>query len=112
MMGPPLMGFLFGCPCASSAQRAEQQRQENTPNYCRPRAVSVNAGVSLVGVLIIRALLIGVYIETPDFWKLPHGTARESRVVSEFSDTQSWIRYLHRTADNQKKLIAAHQKGT
>ena len=29
-------------------------------------------GVLLVGVLAIRALLLGVHSRAPDFWKLPH----------------------------------------
>ena len=29
-------------------------------------------GVLLIGVLIIRALLVEVYIKAPDFWKLPY----------------------------------------
>ena len=34
-------------------------------------AVSVNRGSPLVGVLIMRALLFGVYLRAPDFWKTP-----------------------------------------
>ena len=33
-----------------------------------------NSGVLFVGVLVIRALLFGVCIRAPDFWKLPHTT--------------------------------------
>ena len=28
-------------------------------------------GILLTGVLVVRALLFGVYIKAPDFWKLP-----------------------------------------
>ena len=34
-------------------------------------AVSTNWVGTFVGVLTIRALLLGVYIKAPDFWKLP-----------------------------------------
>ena len=34
--------------------------------------VSMNWGVLSVGVFIIRALLFGVYIGAPDFWKVPY----------------------------------------
>ena len=34
-------------------------------------SVSINWG-PIFGVRIIRALLFGVHIRAPDFWKLPH----------------------------------------
>ena len=35
-------------------------------------AASINWGVPFVGVLILRALELGVDIKAPDFGKLPH----------------------------------------
>ena len=42
-------------------------------------AVSVNWGVLFVGVLILRALLLGVYISSCDLWKLSLKGLRELR---------------------------------
>ena len=35
--------------------------------------------VSFVGGFITSALVVGVYIRAPNFWKLPRGTAHEPR---------------------------------
>ena len=39
---------------------------------CPEMALSINRR-SFVGVLTVRALLFRVYVEVPEFWKLPNG---------------------------------------
>ena len=41
-------------------------------------AVSVNWGSFFLGVLIMKALLFGVYVRAPDFWKLHNSLARRA----------------------------------
>ena len=42
-------------------------------------AVSTGCGVLLAVVLVIRALLFGVYVRAPECWKLPYGEASDLR---------------------------------
>ena len=42
------------------------------PSMGIPYGCFYKVGVLFVGVLIARALLFGVYIRAPGFWKLPH----------------------------------------
>ena len=41
--------------------------------FSTPYGCFHKSGLPLGGVLVIRALLFGVHIRSPDFWKLPHG---------------------------------------
>ena len=45
-------------------------------------AISANVGVLVVSVLIIRALLCGVYISAPDHWKLLRGPQRGYHIIT------------------------------
>ena len=45
--------------------------------------VSIKWGVLLVGVLRVRALLFGIYIRAPVFWKLPYGCGNEQDTIPD-----------------------------
>ena len=49
-------------------------------------------GVLFVGALVKRAILFGVHIGAPDFWKLPHGHShREPLIFSTTATTGARI---------------------
>ena len=58
---------------ASQLRRATAWTAKEGGGSSNHMAASINWGPFVLAVLIIRALLLGVYLRAPDVWKLPHG---------------------------------------
>ena len=61
-------------------------------SFKNQRAVSIKKGPFLWGVRARRALLFGVYIRAPDFWKLPHRNGRLIGISDPYGRIQIIIR--------------------
>ena len=62
-------------------------------------------GVVLVGLLAIRALLLGVYIGAPDFWKLPCWLQQLPVSLSGMFEVYDTIAYSYVRKMGSPKLV-------
>ena len=71
-------------------------------------AASIHWEVLIVGAPITRALIFGVYIRAPDFWKLPYKSCMEQRYCCVYKVMQELCRQQYVYLQHGPTILNVH----